>query len=689
MRWRIVAGVLAGVLIGSGWVLGAATSASAAPAGHWGAFALSGSGKQYVGTVTLPGFPATTFASDSRQSSVVSGASTWQGPSTGPGEAYGSSRANTYLNQRPSSDAANPASASTTTYSFAEPTPGGSSWVFVLGDIDADQATIAATVQGGGAATAAQLGYQGSYNSCSAASAGGWSCPRDPDGTTGQDVPTWEAGTRTLVGNAGAEDTAGASAWFSPTVPLTSLTIMYQQRSGFPVYQTWFANRTAALSGIATLDGSPIPGVTVTATAPQGAVYTTTTDAQGRYAFPELPVIADYRVDVAAPSGATGASTVTGVSLNDAPGGVDQTGVDFPFRAPSGTTSVIGTVTDRDGDPASNLPVAITDPASGATLVDTTTNSDGVYTGSGLPPATDLEIAVDGGTPTRVTTGEPGSSPLSAPNVVADAVATISGLVSVDGRGVPGTSIDLVDGSGSVVATTTTTAAGEYTFVTVPGAYTVRSAIPAAGVEGTTTIPVDTTTADATAVNFPFVTPQPPVPVTVTQPGVVWDAHGNPVPGVVVTATPHGTDSGSPVTATTDSEGRFNLVGLNPTTSYTIVAAGGDPETVVTPASGSGKPITLTGQVIASPSPTPTPTPSPSPTVDPTTAPGPVPSPAASGAAPVGGSGLVTVGSDGALAYTGADVAPALIVAGLLIVGGVAVQTVATARKRAAARRLH
>ncbi|WP_207552315.1 hypothetical protein, partial [Mycobacteroides abscessus] len=86
----------------------------------------------------------------------------------------------------PNVDSPTAAGASTTVYTFDGATPGASSWSFVLGDIDADQATISATVQGGGAATGEQLGYQGSYNSCSAAVAGGWSCSADPDGTIDQ-----------------------------------------------------------------------------------------------------------------------------------------------------------------------------------------------------------------------------------------------------------------------------------------------------------------------------------------------------------------------------------------------------------------------------------------------------------------------------------------------------------------------
>ena len=105
----------------------------------------------------MAGSPEITFTSNSRQSTIISGNSTWQGPNTGPGAAYGSSRGNTYLNQRPLADAAG--QPSVTTYTFADATPVGS-WSFVLGDVDADRVTVAATTQGGAAATGADLGFR-------------------------------------------------------------------------------------------------------------------------------------------------------------------------------------------------------------------------------------------------------------------------------------------------------------------------------------------------------------------------------------------------------------------------------------------------------------------------------------------------------------------------------------------------
>ena len=97
-----------------------------------------------------------------------------------------------------------------------------------------------------------------------------------------------------LIGNAAANDTAGATAWFTPTVSLGSLTITYQQRSGLPVYQTWFANKTASLSGAVTLDDAPMPSTVVTRDGAARDRVHHHCGRQGDYLFPSLPQISGY-----------------------------------------------------------------------------------------------------------------------------------------------------------------------------------------------------------------------------------------------------------------------------------------------------------------------------------------------------------------------------------------------------------
>ncbi|ROS46530.1 collagen binding domain-containing protein [Curtobacterium sp. PhB78] len=700
-RWRAVTAGLTALALGAGLAIGGATSASAEPAGNWGTFTLSGASKAYTGTMTLPGFPATTFTSNSRQSTVISGASTWQSAGTPVGGVYGTSRAQTYMNQRPLADnATNP---SVTTYTFAEPTPGARSWAFVLGDIDADQATVTATDANGNPVAAAGLGFNGrdggtvGYNSCSAAVAGGWSCSADPDGTVGQDVPTWTPNTDaavgggTLVGNASASDTARASAWFSPTASLKTLTITYQQRSGFPVYQTWFASKTAEISGVATLDGTAIPGATVTATAPRGVVYTTTTNAQGRYSFPALPQINDYVVRITTPTGAVdpdgtddGVSVVREVTLNLNQSGNDRDDVDFAFTSPADTTSIVGTVQDEAGNPASNVPVVVDVP--NGDPVTTTTNNDGVYVVSDLPADTPVDVSVVGGDdePTTVTTGDAGEPTVLPDPIVAPAtvIATISGLVTLDDAPVEaGQVIELLDDTGTVIGSTTTDADGRYTFATVAGTYTVRTTVPVAGATGATA------NTDVTAVvgntvdsDLPFESPAEPAVITTDQPGTVVDTNGDPVAGVDVVATPTDPQAGAPVTVATDADGAFDLTGLEPTTEYTITVDvdGATPVTVVTPEDGAATPLAFVVEAAVTPAPSPSPsapTPSNSPTAVPT-----VPAAGGSGNAPAAGSG--DVGNGGPLAYTGADLKPGLIAAGVLVLLGAALLTYRAVRNR-------
>lgn len=689
-RRRAVTAGLTGLLLGAGLAIGGVTSASAAPTGTWGTFTVSGSSKAYTGTVTMDGFPETTSTSNSRQTTVISGASTWQSENTPVGLAgFGTSRNQTYVNQRPNAD--NATSPSTTTYTFADLAPGGQSWAFVLGDIDADQATITATDVNGNAVSGADLGFggpdatTGAYNSCSTVVAGGWSCgrPTADDPTPGSDTPTWNPSPTggTLVGNDTASDSAGATAWFSPITALKTLTISYQQRSGFPVYQTWFAVKTAQISGVATLDGAPIPGATVTVTAPRGVVYTTTTDAGGRYTFPALPQTNDYVARITAPDGATGTATVPGVSLNTTLAGNDRDDVDFPFASPLGTAAVIGTVEDTDGNPVANVPVVITDPDDGTTLVDTTTNSDGVYTGADLPPDTELAVSINGQDSAPITTGGAGAPPTSQDPIVASpsVIATISGPVSLDGDPVAvGTTVELLDADGAVVGSTTTDDTGRFTFATVAGTYAVRTATPAPGATGATTnTGVTAVTGSTVEADLPFATPAVPAVVETSQPGTVTDTNGDPVAGVEVTATPTDpTDptAGAPVTTTTDTDGGFTLDGLAPTAGYTIAVDGADPQVVTTPDTGAATPIAFTvPAAVVTPTPTTNPTPSPTPSPsDPPTSGG--------GTTPVSTDGGSSTG--GPLAYTGADLVPGLIAAGVLVLVGGGLLTFRAVRNR-------
>ncbi len=212
---------------------------------RWAAWsAVEGGSNAFRLTMTQrsPGFPAATVATDSRGPvQIASGASGALGAGTPPGAKYGTSAGNPYLVLRPRADT--PTTPSTTTYTFDAPTP-DTGWAFVLGDVDADAVTVRATDETGAAVPAAEVDswFRGSFNYAG-----------------GADQPTWDGPSSTLTGNAGALDTDGAAGWFEPDVRLTSLTLAFTRRAGFPVYQTWFVSRARPIGGTSPTSRPPAP----------------------------------------------------------------------------------------------------------------------------------------------------------------------------------------------------------------------------------------------------------------------------------------------------------------------------------------------------------------------------------------------------------------------------------------------
>lgn len=290
--------------------LGAVAASSSATAdevsgegGGYADFSFDSSGATYTGTMELGGgFPSAEFTTDSRAGSigVISGASTFLNPSTPPGAFFGSSQNRPYLNLRPAAD--RPDAPSTTTYSFTSPTPSGG-WGFVLGDIDADRIVISATDADGAPVSAEEFGFQGVFNYCGGSPS---ACtPAEP-----VSLPSWNPQSLTLDGNPEAADTDGAAAWFRPAVSLTSLTFTYFQRSGLPIYQTWFASIARDISGVVrgcTTDGTgPVAGATVTLLDASGRIVATTlTASDGSYGFRDYTA-ASYTVTLTAPDGCEG-----------------------------------------------------------------------------------------------------------------------------------------------------------------------------------------------------------------------------------------------------------------------------------------------------------------------------------------------------------------------------------------------
>jgi LPXTG-motif cell wall-anchored protein len=468
---------MAALAVASFVVAGAPTPASAQSVPTYATWTLAGSSGAFAGTMTLPaGFPAATFTSNSlAPANVPSGATNWIPASTPLGAVYGSSQGESYVNLRPVAN--NPTSPSTTTYTFASPTPPGA-WAFALGDIDADQVEVLATDAAGNPVPVAGLGFQGVFNYCDAsprsAACSGVVAPFD--------LPTWQPGTTSgvLVGNPGALDTVGATGWFQPTVPLSTLTFVFTQRSGFPVYQTWFTTLTRTISGTVTEDAAAgVGGVAVTLSDADGNVIATTTTAgDGTYSFEGLGPVAGYTVEITPPDGFT---PVGPVSLPADLTTADATDVDFDLTQVPVTSTVSGTVT-ADDSPIGGIDVVLTGP-DGAVVATTTTADDGTYAFADVPDGEGYEIAItvpdgfepDGPTSRTVDVAGADVTDQDFALVSVPETFTVPGeITGPDDEPIPGTQVDLDTADGETLDTTTTDESGEFSFSDVPpGDYTL------------------------------------------------------------------------------------------------------------------------------------------------------------------------------------------------------------------------
>jgi hypothetical protein len=367
LRFSVVIGALAAAAAFAG-------PASAAPAGSgYGQWDLSGGS----GTLTVPlaGFPSAKVATTSSRSQVGGGTSAFLGTSTPFGAAYGSSQGKHYLVLGTAALKA----PSTTTVTFHAPTPTG--WGFALGDVDADTVQVAATGADGQPVPVADLGWQSAFNYCP-------NTPR-PTGCTGTgpftDVPRWDPTTATLIGNVG--DTSGASGWFRPTVPISSLTLTFTAQTGIPSYQLWAAAEPVRISGrvgtdcghaapattvaLRDADGSPVP-------AADGSPVTTTTEADGTYTFDGLTA-GHYEVAAESSHGYTAGAHAHKTVAADA----DATDVALTLTCPAPPPAEPPTTVTDDVQP--NTPTTITLP-------------DGLIATHVDPPAHGTAVVDPGGT---------------------------------------------------------------------------------------------------------------------------------------------------------------------------------------------------------------------------------------------------------------------------------------------------
>ncbi|MCE9564475.1 MAG: carboxypeptidase regulatory-like domain-containing protein [Planctomycetes bacterium] len=266
-----------------------------------------------------------------------------------------------------------------------------------------------------------------------------------------------------------------------------------------------------------------IGGVTVTLTnVGTGATFTTTTAADGTYKFSNLPA-GTYRVDETQPAGfgdgkdapgTSGGTLVAPDTINTINLGtnVDATGYNFGELV----SSIAGLVyqdLNNDGihqstePPIPGVTVTLFNATTGSLVGTTTTAADGTYLFSGLLGAkyrvveTQPTAFGDG----KETVGSVGGTLVPTDTIDAITLPTgvaatgynfgelltgVSGTVFVDRNKdgnfdpgeppIPGVTITLRDGTGTVVGTTTTDVNGFYNFPNLPpGKYTITETQPA------------------------------------------------------------------------------------------------------------------------------------------------------------------------------------------------------------------
>jgi hypothetical protein len=569
-------GILAGAIVLVAVLVGALPAAAATTS--WATWQpLAGVGGAFTTTVQVAAQPAltATMTSDSRagQVGVISGASTWLSEGTPIGAKYGSSLNQPYLNLRPKAD--NATSPSTTTYSFAEPTP-TSGWAFALGDIDADAVRIQAVAADGHVLTAGELGFRGGFNYCAPGIVGKPSCTG-----VATDVPTWDTATLTLTGNAAAADTNGAAAWFEPSTPISSLSLIFTRRSGLPVYQTWLVSQANGITGSVTDTGVAAPGVALTLTDANGTVVgNTTTAADGTYSFPGYVAADGYTVRVTPPAGKipTGPTTVpANLSAGDAV-------ANFTLRdiVP---VAVSGRVTDTTGAPIAGVPVTI----AGQT---TTTDSDGRYLFDQIPVGTHPAIITTPAGYTLDLVPPPVVVPAGSEDPIGDVdfrlaeSPDLSGAVRSNGAGVAGVTVTAV-GPGGVTLTRVTDASGAYSFPRLAAGDYEITMTPPSGFVAASPVTRSEQVAATDIANVDFELAR-----LGAIDGTVRDAGGAPVADVVVTVT----GAGAPQQLTSDADGTFGLGALPPGT-YTLTVVPPTGSSVVGAATRTVV-ITAAGEVV-------------------------------------------------------------------------------------------
>jgi hypothetical protein len=243
------------------------------------------------------------------------------------------------------------------------------------------------------------------------------------------------------------------------------------------------------LTGQVQFNGAGQAGVTVALLAAGGTtVQTTSTEADGSFSFTGMPA-GSYQVRYVAPSGEL---------LQSLPNGTIATGLSEtvtlalgqPTTLPVATLVAAATISgsvDYQGIGAAGVLVTLVD-ASGNDLTTSTTGTDGSFGFGGLaagayqvvptPPANEILAAGQ----TEAVTLVAGQADAMPPLTLVPALATLSGSVTLSGSFLAGVTVSLISG-GAVVATTTTSSAGVFSFTGLAaGSYQVQYTAPAATV---------------------------------------------------------------------------------------------------------------------------------------------------------------------------------------------------------------
>lgn len=394
--------------------------AAAAPGDGYADWTLGGTGGAYTASASglATGFPTPSLTSTSRATAqVFGGASSWLPSSSSFGTRFGSSQDREYLSLRPAAD--NVGSPSATTITFDSPTPVGG-WGLALGDVDAETLVVTGTDADGNALTGPGLGLVSTFSACDASprasACSGLTAPYAvPTATTGATSVTLADPLCPTVGE--RCDTTGAAGWFSPTVPVRSLTVTSTWKQGFPTYQLWLASAEQAVSGSVTAPcTSDRDGVRVEALRPDGSVAASdTTGTDGAWSLGGLLGTGDWRLRVVPPAGAAvdGAAT-TALDLS----GGDVTGRTTALRS---LRTASGTVVDAGGDPVAGAVVRVLD---GSTEVGRDTSAaDGTWSVGALPVGA-LSVAVDA--PEGYTAPDPTDTTLGCDGLVVEPLVLVA-----------------------------------------------------------------------------------------------------------------------------------------------------------------------------------------------------------------------------------------------------------------------